>query len=277
MDPEGRSGPRFAFHRYITPKHGAKALRDGQAQSGATIFPCRRRVGLGKIDKQPVELFRGHADTGIGNRDFDGIVRLQRDGDADGAVFGELAGIAEQVEDHLADAGDIGMHGRQDRRQVHLDLVVVGGRQRLRHVDAVADQGGEVERLDMNFHLAGFDFREIEDVVDQFQQMLAGAADPLQRLDHHFVAVLDRVFLQHLGDADNGIERGAKLVAHIGEKLALGFGRLHGDVARFGEAVDHLPQLDLAGLGVGDIGEDPNDAAFPVFCSLIRSQRPSAR
>ena len=41
----------------------------------------------------------------------------------------------------------------------------------------------EPEPLEVDLHFAGFDCREIQEVIDQVQEMLAGAGDALQRLD----------------------------------------------------------------------------------------------
>ena len=38
----------------------------------------------------------------------------------------------------------------------------------------------DVEVLERQRHLAGFDLRQIEDAVDQLEQVLAGGLDPLQ-------------------------------------------------------------------------------------------------
>ena len=44
----------------------------------------------------------------------------------------------------------------------------------------LGEQVGDVERLEEEVHLAGLDLGEVEDVVDQAEQVLAGAADLLE-------------------------------------------------------------------------------------------------
>ena len=79
-----------------------------------------------------------------------------------------------------------------------------------------------VDLLDEYFHLAGLDLGKVEDVIDQPQQMTAGTLDFLEVGDEVLLAAVGRVFLKDLAVADDGVERGAQFVAHIGQELALG-------------------------------------------------------
>ena len=69
------------------------------------------------------------------------------------------------------------------------------------------------------FHAPGLDLGEVENVVDQREQVPARAEHAVERLG----ILLQRLGIlpQHLADADNGVERRAQLVAHIGEELRL--------------------------------------------------------
>ena len=114
----------------------------------------------------------------------------------------------------------------------------------------------------MELQFAGLDFGEIEHLVDQIKQVLSGLGNALQRLDEIVLAQVLGVFQQHLGNADDGVERRAQLVAHIGEKLALGLSRLHRLIPRLRKAVDQLLKLCLTPLQFGNIGKYPDDSAF---------------
>src|SRR3546814_7452496 len=62
--------------------------------------------------------------------------------------------------------------------------------------------------------LAGFDLREVEQIVDEAQQVLPGAVDVLRVLV--VLRVIERpegLRRHHLGKADDGVERRAQLVA----------------------------------------------------------------
>ena len=77
------------------------------------------------------------------------------------------------------------------------------------------------KRLTADLLPAGFDARQVEDVVDQRQQV------PAVALDHVEVAVLllgDGALqpaVQHARQRDHRVERRAQLVAHVGEEGAL--------------------------------------------------------
>ena len=89
-------------------------------------------------------------------------------------------------------------------------------------------------RLEPQVHLAGLDLGHVEDVVDQRQQVLAGAEDVLRVFLVALVAERAEHLADHdLGEAVDGVERRAQLVAHIGQELALGLvGALGADLFR---------------------------------------------
>src|SRR5690606_41839573 len=93
-DAENRSLSGRALGADIAAHHPAEALRDGEAETGAAIFPGRRGIGLRKIAEEPLQLLGRHADAGIRDGNLDASC-LFSNADADGAVFGEFAGIAE--------------------------------------------------------------------------------------------------------------------------------------------------------------------------------------
>ena len=85
--------------------------------------------------------------------------------------------------------------------------------------DGAVDQLARLEHLFVQIQLAGVDARQIENLVDHVQKMLAALANEtdifgLPRLERPGNPVL-----QHLGEAEDRIERCAQLVAHIGEEL----------------------------------------------------------
>src|SRR3546814_8331378 len=74
-------------------------------------------------------------------------------------------------------------------------------------------EGAEVHLLLPELQLAGFDLREVEQIVDEAQQVLPGAVDVLRVLV--VLRVIERpegLRRHHLGKADDGVERRAQLV-----------------------------------------------------------------
>ena len=68
-------------------------------------------------------------------------------------------------------------------------------------------------------HLAGFDFRKIQNVVDHREQVHGGTRYLVQLT---FLVVNGCVSAQQMGEPDDGVHRGADFVAHVGEERALG-------------------------------------------------------
>ena len=94
-------------------------------------------------------------------------------------------------------------------------------RQRLdRDIDALHQLGERIVRQRQR-ELAGFDLRQIEHVVDQSEQMLAVGLHALEHCAHLFRRLAVDVVEDQLGVAENGVERRAQLVAHIGQELRL--------------------------------------------------------
>ena len=144
--------------------------------------------------------------------------------DGDGALFGELVGVAHEVQQRLTQPHLVGMQ-RPDRSvAMDRDLVAVLRRQRLDGLDDLVDQRRQSESVQIKLHPPGLDLGEVEDVVDQGEQVTARAKHAVERLD----VLLQRLGIlpQHLGDADDGVERRAQLVAHVGEELRLVLARL---------------------------------------------------
>ncbi|MDT4836801.1 hypothetical protein FQZ97_705150 [compost metagenome] len=86
-------------------------------------------------------------------------------------------------------------------------------------VEAIVDQGVEVELHVVQLDLAGLQLGDVEDLVDQGEQFVAGAVDGL-----HVVALLGRQrgAEEQFGHAQHAVHRGADLVADLGEEFTLG-------------------------------------------------------
>ncbi len=122
----------------------------------------------------------------------------------------------------------------------------------------LADQVVEQKRLRVQLQFAGLDLGRVEQVVDQAEQGLGGAAGFF-----HVAALLgiQRCALGKAAEADDGVQRRADLVADIGQKGALGNIGGVGRVAGAG-------QLGVAGA---QIGGARGDAQFQLLVQL--SQR----
>ena len=87
----------------------------------------------------------------------------------------ELRRVGQQVEQDLAHAREVGVDQPDVGRAAHLEQVVVLLDQRADRRRDVLHQRADVEVLEEQLHLAGLDLRQVEHVVDQREQVLAGA------------------------------------------------------------------------------------------------------
>ncbi len=202
--------------------------------------------------EQPRQHLRVDADAGVlhAHRQAKPIALAFEHGglDPDIASLGELDRVTGQVEQHVAQlvgithelalrGAEIG--GRQDQRQ---PLVA---RQRTHDVVEIVEQHAQLEGLLHQVDAARFDACQVEDVVDLTEQRAAGRFNGRQQLA---LLLVQGGVPEHVAHADDRVDRGADLVAHIGQEPALGLigllGRQPG-VAQFG----HVEQPDQRGGG----------------------------
>ncbi len=141
----------------------------------------------------------------------------------DAAAFRrEFHRVGEKVERDLLDRAAVGLEEqRRDDLGGELEPLVLGAGGDDAHrfgQDAV-----ELDILEVELHAAGLDLRHVEDVVDHVQQEVSAVAD----VAAIFVIFVGAERAEHagfhdLGEADDGVERRAQLVAHIGEEFRLG-------------------------------------------------------
>ena len=96
------------------------------------------------------------------------------------AAFGELDGVADQVEQDLAQARGIADDAMpativDDRTRARAPLACARGASS----STASRPGGEPERPRLEIELAGLDLGEVENVLDQRQQRIAGGHRPV--------------------------------------------------------------------------------------------------
>ena len=84
---------------------------------------------------------------------------------------------------------------------------------------AIFDDAIERDRFLVELVAPGLDARQVEDFVDEIEKMHAGIVDIGGIILVHRHAVRPENFaFHHFGEAENGVERRAQLVAHLGEE-----------------------------------------------------------
>ena len=77
-----------------------------------------------------------------------------------------------------------------------------------------------VEVFKKELHLAGLDFGNIQNVIDERQQVPARLRDAVEIAQGFSLSLALRQRLQELAVADDGIQRRPQLVAHVGQERA---------------------------------------------------------
>src|SRR3546814_2004581 len=92
--------------------------------------------------------------------------------------------------------------------------------------------------------LAGLDLRQVEDVVDQAQQVRAAVVDVDGVLAVPLIAHrAEQLVLDDLGEPDDGVQRRAQLVAHVGKEVGLGATGQLGFLLREARSEEHTSEL----------------------------------
>src|SRR6516164_2780405 len=106
-----RTFAQFARRRHIATHHARELAGDGEAETGAAEALRGRGLGLAECLEQLCLLLRRHANAGIDHRQLDPVASVNHPSRSqlDLTVFGELAGITQQVEQYLPQPH--GVHG----------------------------------------------------------------------------------------------------------------------------------------------------------------------
>ena len=139
---------------------------------------------------------------------------------------GELERVREQVLEDLLQPIDVG-EDRLRQLRAHAGSRRRGPSGRPRAGTSARGTRGpaaseNVVRIDR--HLAGFDLREVEDLVDELQEIVARRVDRLRELHLLGGEVPVAVLRQHLREDEQAVERRPQLVRHVREELGLVLG-----------------------------------------------------
>ena len=261
-EPKGRPLPELAVHADLAPHQPHQLARDGQTQARAAMPAGRRVVQLFELLEQAGLVFGSDAHTRIAHREAQqhaiGLALQQLHRQHHLALVGELHRVVAQVDQHLPQAQGVaqqpGRHGG----------VEPAAQAQLLALRRLADEGlhpaeHHVQRKGFGGqrHSAGVGLAQVQDVVDDGQQMAAG----LVQLPHMgALPAIQGGLQQQVAEAVDGIERGADLMAHVGQEGRLGLGGTF---------------RGLLGLGQGLVGGQQlagalHHAGFQVFVAALQ-------
>ncbi len=195
---------------------------NGQAKAGTAITAVAGAIDLVEGAEDCLLLVGGDADAGIAHGEDDAGARLVTDVQADLAALGELDGVGQQVLENLLQPLAVGeKSGRHLRLGGHLEGQPLVPGQRLEHATQAFDQAFHLGVFGAHFELAGFHLGDVENVVDQVEQVVAGRIDGFGELDLLVAEVALAVLRQQLGQDQRTVQRRAQLVGHVGEEFGL--------------------------------------------------------
>src|SRR6185436_11119981 len=241
---EGAPLAQRRVHGHDTAVQLDEALHQRQSEARALELATGGAVGLAEGLEDQVAVVRLDADAVVDDRDRHAGAAQRR---LDRRLapqphqhlrlgIGELDGVGEQVVEHLLEPRRVGLEQRYVAGGVDADADALLLRGAAQHRADAVDGGAQRQPLHHQLRLAGLDLRQVEDVVDDPQQLLAGAVDVAEEAPLPLVQLLREPRLQDLREADYGVERRAQLVRNVGEEL------------RFEAVGLAQPQVDLVQL-----------------------------
>ena len=192
-------------HRLIGWSDADAGIRHGDVQDHRVVGFSSPRVRVGRLHRTVFEFRPTRFDTDI---------------DHDLAAFGEFDGIAHQIEDDLPQPASV---PEQELGDFIVDMT--GQFQSLlvcpqrKCLDRSVERLTEAEGGQFQFELPRLHARKVQNVVEQKHQGVRRFLGRPEIVAHHGRQFLAEAKLQH---AEHGIHRRAQLVAHVGQKVALG-------------------------------------------------------
>src|SRR4029079_2633918 len=238
----------------LAAEQARQLAADRQSQPGPAVLAVGAAVSLLECLEDDLLLFRRDADAGIADRERDDVgstvqvlvvrapTALDRlDAQRHMAFVRELEGVRQQGLQHLLQALAVGEHRLRQLRveaDEEIDILRLGDVAE-RALDVAAQLvEHQVGRIDQ--HRAGLDLRQVEDVVDQRQQVVARGEDRLRELHLLRREIALGVAGELVGQDQQAVERRAQLVRHVREELGL---VLRGERQLLGLFLQRLPRL----------------------------------
>ncbi len=228
-------------------------------KTGATNPAAGGTVGLDEGRKDGLLFFGGDADAGVHHAKAELDVAVDWFGgpnfEGDLAFFREFEGVAEEIDENLAEADGIANQfirngGRHigDEFQRFLRGADAEG------LDDISDQLAEAKVNIFELHETGLDFGKVEDVIDDGQEGAGGFLGE----GEVFPLFVGEVGVEgEIGHSENAVHGGADFVTHICHKFAfgaVGFFRLQFGGAKL--AFRFLANGDFIGQSLIVHGED---------------------
>ena len=203
--------------------HRGERLHQREAKAGAFLRAGMSPFHLFERLAEAFHVFRRDSHAGIADGDFHAVGAALGDNAHFAAARRELGAVGQKIHQHLlhrALVGEDGVHIRRDAQLQHHPFAV--GLQ-LHETRRLIGDLGEIEHLFRQVEFSRLDLRHVQNAVYQLQQMAAALVDEarifqIARAAHGS----EHLVRHHFGETDDGVERRAQLMAHIGEEAGFG-------------------------------------------------------
>ena len=143
----------------------------GEPDAQAVARALQRRIDLGKHVEEARQFFGRDADAVVPHSNH-GLPAFQSGAQPDvPASVGELAGVVQQVADHLRKARGVGLEVDGLRWQCHRQLVIHARVEGPRGFEGLADDGHQVDAFGSKIDLAARHAAHVEQVVHQARHL----------------------------------------------------------------------------------------------------------
>ena len=256
-DTEGGALSELARHMDGAPHQLSELARDGQAEARSLLI-----LAFDLLERHENGLQRILRNAGAGVLYFKNQVVGTGMPQSKGHTSrgGEFDGVAHQIDQNLTELVRISDHGARKR------VLVVGDQCdaflfafEIEHRLKVLKQFRQIEIDFDEVHLARFDLRNIEDVVDHAQQVVTApihGADILLFLIGQILALLEDLCI-----SEHGVQRGAELVRYPREERAFRLTGFNGAFACFHKLIDAVRHQNepLSAVVIGHGMDHPTD------------------
>src|SRR4029079_6338071 len=142
---------------------------------------------LRKTFKNSIELVGRNADSCIADRKSNGAGQgefwIPHHSHRDGPAIDKFECVADEVNEDLVESVGVSNHGTRDvRRKVAGELKAFFIGSHGQNLNGLFNQVAQIKVGLFQIQMGDFDFRQVEDVVNQRQQISAGAAENAQVL-----------------------------------------------------------------------------------------------
>ena len=211
-----------AAHTHLPALRFHQPLGQCQPEARALAVFGSAAIELLEFGEELVDVFGRDAGTAVTHLDAKvPLVGSQHTHAHIAGVGAELQRVREEVVEHRLVAAGVEFDVVQRRIEFNRNPDRLLRGDDAQDVGHLFGQQAQVHRLGEEAELARFDLGQVEHVVDELQQVFAAAQDVAEK---SFVLGRDGVDAavdEQLRETDNGVERRAQLVRHVGQERAL--------------------------------------------------------